>query len=132
LGWPTFNADGKYEGPLGPKPETTESLTGKSGRDFATARSAAWPPELCHRIAHDTFQEFSAATPEDRAEDKGAAKTEDKKDKDDNEPQDEQEEKDKSKDREMLVDEVLAERAPPRAPKRLQNDFELVGGFAPR
>jgi len=51
LGWPTFNADGKYEGPLGPKPETTESLTGKSGRDFATARSAAWPPELCHRIA---------------------------------------------------------------------------------
>ena len=49
-GWPTFNSDGTYLGPLTRK-EHLGNLIGKDGHVFQTAASAAWPGLLCQRIA---------------------------------------------------------------------------------
>ena len=49
-GWPGFDPDGIYTGPL-QKDEHMQELIGKSAEGFATKSAAAWPSKLCQKIA---------------------------------------------------------------------------------
>ena len=50
LGWPSFDAQGKYIGPLKAR-ASSQQLIGSEGGSFATKQAAAWPSELCRKIA---------------------------------------------------------------------------------
>ena len=50
-GWPKFDTDGWYVGPLAKHVGTSARLIGRQGAVFATAATAAWPPKLCDYLA---------------------------------------------------------------------------------
>ncbi len=50
-GWPTFNDEGRYEGPLLPSTTSSASPIGKDEKGFRTSPSAACPPRLCAALA---------------------------------------------------------------------------------
>ena len=49
-GWPFFNGEGIYEGPL-TKSRVDEQLIGQAADGFATLGAAAWPSPLCKALA---------------------------------------------------------------------------------
>jgi len=53
-GWPTFDSEDYYLGPLSKSSTASARLIGQAGRSFATAASAAWPERLCDVIANLT------------------------------------------------------------------------------
>jgi hypothetical protein len=73
-GWPTFDADYVYTGPLAPALGPSTTLIGKVKGGFRTTASAAWPPLLCERLAALVFQAFvspSSARPLAKGGDEG-------------------------------------------------------------
>ena len=56
-GLPQFDAEGWYLGPL-PK-KSGAPLIGHDGVNFATAKSAAWPPQLCEWVAQSIIFTFN-------------------------------------------------------------------------
>ncbi|CAE7290582.1 unnamed protein product [Symbiodinium sp. CCMP2592] len=53
--WPTFDAEGRYVGPLPPRcPHShhPKPLVGRQGRDWNTATSVEWPAALCDHVLH--------------------------------------------------------------------------------
>ncbi|CAE7837757.1 unnamed protein product [Symbiodinium sp. CCMP2592] len=53
--WPTFDAQGRYVGPLPPHcPHShhPKPLVGRQGRDWNTASSVEWPAALCEHLLH--------------------------------------------------------------------------------
>ena len=50
-GWPTFDNDGHYTGPLPKFSGTSTRLIGRQGAAFRTTDTAAWPESLCHLLA---------------------------------------------------------------------------------
>ena len=53
--WPRFDSQGRYVGPLPPRcphGKHQKALVGRSGHEWATKGSAAYPPLMCEWIAH--------------------------------------------------------------------------------
>ena len=50
-GWPIFDDDGHYAGPLPKFTGTSTRLIGRQGKAFRTTDTAAWPERLCHLLA---------------------------------------------------------------------------------
>ena len=50
-GWPTFDAEGSYTGPLPKFSGTATRLIGRQGSGFRTSDTAAWPEKLCDLLA---------------------------------------------------------------------------------
>ena len=52
IGAPTFDAEGRYSGPLPPAQGCTSMQVGKDvSGNFRTSATAAWPPDLCDALA---------------------------------------------------------------------------------
>ena len=51
LGWPAFGPDGWYAGPLSKQTAPAARLIGRTGAEFVTAATAAWPAPLCDFLA---------------------------------------------------------------------------------
>ena len=60
-GWPSFDDEGVYVGPL-PRQKAPEVLIGMVGSDFVTVGAAAWPSELCRELARCMWEAFSGTT----------------------------------------------------------------------
>ena len=57
MGWPSFDAEGRYVGPLPARPPAEEALIGKGADDeFKTKPTAAYPPQLCMCFASLLFR----------------------------------------------------------------------------
>ena len=56
VGPPSFDKLGAYIGPLSKCSSATSSLIGKDHADFRTRSAAAWPRQLCTRLAEMTIQ----------------------------------------------------------------------------
>ena len=50
-GWPCFDEEGYYTGPLPRFTGTATRLIGRQGKAFKTTDTAAWPDKLCHLLA---------------------------------------------------------------------------------
>eukprot|EP00974_Lingulodinium_polyedra_P016441 1592285-Lingulodinium_polyedra.AAC.1 len=62
MGWPSFDNDGKYLGPLGQPVAGLEQLVGQSREgSFRTGPSAAWPHLLCEALAERIVRHFQRA-----------------------------------------------------------------------
>ena len=51
VGWPCFDEEGHYTGPLPKFTGTAARLIGRKGNSFKTTDTAAWPERLCHLLA---------------------------------------------------------------------------------
>ena len=51
-GWPTFEEDESYTGPLPKFTGTATRLIGRQGAGFRTTETAAWPEKLCDLLAN--------------------------------------------------------------------------------
>ena len=51
MGWPCFDKEGYYTGPLPKFTGTAARLIGRKGLAFQTTDTAAWPDRLCHMVA---------------------------------------------------------------------------------
>ena len=61
-GWPSFDDEGFYVGPL-PRLGAPEVLIGKKGSVFKTLSAAAWPSELCRELARCMWAAWSGFSP---------------------------------------------------------------------
>ena len=55
-GWPSFDEEGYYSGPLPKFLGTAARLIGRKGGAFQTTDTAAWPDRLCHLLARLTLR----------------------------------------------------------------------------
>ena len=62
-GWPAFDDNDKYSGPLPKFEGTSERLIGRQRSGFMTTDTAAWPEKLCNRIARLTVEAVRSTTP---------------------------------------------------------------------
>jgi hypothetical protein len=58
-GWPTFDTNGWYTGPLAKQDGTATRLIGREGAEFATAATAAWPTLLWDCLANLTAEAYA-------------------------------------------------------------------------
>ena len=66
LGWPSFDGEDKYLGPLTKFAGDSVRLIGREGADFKTTSTAAWPLQLCDWLAKltaDAAQASHTSTP---------------------------------------------------------------------
>ena len=62
VGWPSFNDQGKYLGPLPPHTDVVSMPVGRApDGTFRTSSSAAWPPSMCKHLASLIIQAFLEA-----------------------------------------------------------------------
>ena len=77
-GWPSFDSNGKYTGPLAPiSNEKGHSIIRKAGDTgpFATAASATYPEEMCKRMAMSIFKAAASSFQEGRFREAAAPAT---------------------------------------------------------
>ena len=60
-GWPIFDNQGVYAGPLPKTRDHKTTLIGKSNGNFLTSGSAAWPNALCKCFAESAVLKFKAS-----------------------------------------------------------------------
>ena len=60
-GWPIFDSQGVYSGPLPKTDGKKATLIGKTGNTFLTSGSAAWPEELCKCFADSAVLKIKAS-----------------------------------------------------------------------
>ena len=58
LGPPRFDSEGRYLGPLPPRPTSATPLIGKTDGQFNTSAAAAWPPQMCAGIAQSIMDDI--------------------------------------------------------------------------
>ena len=61
LGWPSFDGEDKYLGPLTKFAGDSVRLIGREGADFKTTSTAAWPLQLCDWLAKLTAEAAQAS-----------------------------------------------------------------------
>ena len=57
-GWPTFDEDNRYQGPLNRQKINSEMLIGRNKEVFQSAATAVWPAALCKVLARNLVAEL--------------------------------------------------------------------------
>ena len=63
-GWPIFDNQGVYAGPLPKTNDHKTTLIGKTGGNFLTSGSAAWPDALCKCFAESSVLKIATMVPQ--------------------------------------------------------------------
>ena len=74
VGWPTFDEDNSYQGPLNRQKINKEMLVGRNKGVFKTAATAAWPAALCEVLARNLEAQLLQTASASKAQDEGESR----------------------------------------------------------
>ena len=73
-GWPTFDEDNRYWGPLNRQKINSEMLIGRNKEVFKLAATAVWPAALCEVLARNLVAELWKTASTSKAQENGESR----------------------------------------------------------